>query len=699
MASSDYSTPLLSIEAVVLDTETTGLDAQAARIVQIGMVRLSGGAIVPGDQLDQLVNPGIAIPPSTTAVHHITDADVRDAPAFAAIAPAVERFIGGAFVIGHTTAYDLVVLERESRRAGLAWRQPRALDVRVLAELALPTLAQYDLDRIAHVLSIPIEGRHTALGDALAAARIYLALVPLLRQKDIRTIAEVERASRALLDRQLAAGSGRSGIVPAAADQATVLERIDSFAYRHLIRDVMSAPVIWCEAGTTVGAALRLLIERRVSSVLVRDASGTPGIATERDLIRAIDRDGAAALGADVSSFANRPLQTARDDSFVYRAIGRLDRLGFRHLPVTDAAGSIVGMVTTRNLLRHRASTAVALGDAVDAATSPGELAAAWSKLPRVTRALIEEEVDPRLVARVVSTEVCALTRRAAELAELRLRDEGRGGPPVPYAVLVLGSAGRGESLLAADQDNAIVYASGAPGGAEDQWFAALARHMCDALDVAGVPYCKGGVMATNERWRKSREAWGATIDGWVRRQRPEDMLNVDIFFDAVVVHGDEALGEAILAHAFARAAGARDFLAQLAELARRWRPALSIFGRLKTGADGRFDLKLNGLLPVFTAARALAIRHGARVRSTPARLEAVTTAAAISQDQLEALIEAHRTVLRSMLHQQLLDIETGIPPSPRIDPKRLSARELATLKTALQRVSIAALIAGEGRI
>ena len=78
-----------------------------------------------------------------------------------------------------------------------------------------------------------------------------------------------------------------------------------------------------------------------------------------------------------------------------------------------------------------------------------------------MARNLMQEAVDPRTISAVVSSEICAMTRRAAELAEQRLRERGPGRPPVPFAVLVLGSAGRGESQLAADQDNAIVYAQG----------------------------------------------------------------------------------------------------------------------------------------------------------------------------------------------------------------------------------------------
>ena len=64
--------------------------------------------------------------------------------------------------------------------------------------------------------------------------------------------------------------------------------------------------------------------------------------------------------------------------------------------------------------------------------------------------------------------------------------------------MLVLGSGGRGESLLAMDQDNAIVYADRDGGMSDedtDQWFAELGARVSCILDLVGVPYCKGGVM------------------------------------------------------------------------------------------------------------------------------------------------------------------------------------------------------------
>lgn len=340
-----------------------------------------------------------------------------------------------------------------------------------------------------------------------------------------------------------------SHVTPAMTGAAAApLASIDSFPYRHRVGELMSAPVVIVDGHTTLGDALRVLTTRKVSSLLVGTGSvaGDLGIFTERDVLRALEAHGPDALAIPVVRLANRPLQSVQADDFVYRAIGRMDRLSLRHLAVTDAAGAVVGMVTTRNLLRHRASRAIVLGDGIDRATTTDELREAWSRLSLMAGSLVAEEIDPRAIAAVISAEIQALTRRACELAEVRLKAEGWGASPVPYAMMVLGSAGRGESLLAADQDNAIVYAEGEPDGPEDRWFAELGRHVADTLDAVGVPYCNGGVMARNPEWRKSVAGWKATIDDWVRRQSPQDLLNIDIFFDGIGVHGDMRLAEAV---------------------------------------------------------------------------------------------------------------------------------------------------------
>jgi DNA polymerase-3 subunit epsilon/CBS domain-containing protein len=204
--------------------------------------------------------------------------------------------------------------------------------------------------------------------------------------------------------------------------------------------------------------------------------------------------------------------------------------------------------------------------------------------------------------------------------------------------------------------------------------------------------------MARNAQWRMSVGRWKETIEGWVRRQRPRDLLNVDIFFDGVPVHGARELGEAIWSHAHDAARRNPAFVKLLSELARDWRAPLTLFGNVRTDAKGRVDLKKGGLMPLFTSARVLAIRHDLRVRSTPERLDGVAAANIGSPADIDALKSAHRHILGLILDQQLADAEAGIPLSPAVDLARLSKRAREELRVALGKVHLAIDLVGEGR-
>lgn len=690
------SMPLGALDAVALDTETTGLDARTARLIEVAALRIVGGE--QRQALIRLVRPGVPIPAASTAIHGIRDADVADAPTAAEVMPELERFVAGAVIIGHSIRYDLEVLRREAERAGRSWPDVPALDVRPLARLVTSTLADYSLDGLCAWLEIGIEGRHRAEGDAVATARIFAALVPLLRERGVRTLAEAGTACRGVERREHSAAAGAAFAEAAGARlDIAPLERIDSYPYRHRVREVMSKPPAMLPCDRTLGDAVELLMARGISSVLVGDEMTGTGIVTERDVLRALQIRGPDALAAPLGEFRTLPLHAVAEDDFVYRAIGRMDRLGIRHLAATGADGRVAGVLTTRNLLRHRASSAMILGDEIAVGSNENELGAVWGRVPLAIRLLCDEGVDPRQAAGVVSAEIAMLTGRAAEMAEKRMRDSGRGAPPVTYALLLLGSAGRGESLLAADQDNAIVFASGEPGGPEDRWFAELGVHVADILDRVGVPYCKGGVMARNCPWRRSLADWKATVAGWVGRQNPEDLLNVDIFFDAVPVHGEHGLGDEIWHHAYALGARAPTFWRGLQEMLAGWRPPVGLLGRFRTGADGRVDLKAGGLMPIFAAARILSIKTGTRAHTTPDRLRAAVPAGLASERSVEAVIGAHQFLLGAILRQQLADIEAGVPPGPRVDIGRLTRQERTDLRGAMQRADDAVSLVREG--
>jgi CBS domain-containing protein len=685
-------TPLVSLNAVVFDTETTGLDTTKARIIQVGAIKISSGRLDETQTFERYINPGEPIPAANTAIHGIRDENVSQAPGFVPVKTEFDAWCGDAPMIGYSSGYDLAILSREHHLAGIAWTPPRTLDVHYLVNIIAPNLPDYSLDTIASWLGIEIIERHSALGDAMATARIFLQLVPLLRRRGIRTLAEAERAC--LKFTSIAANEASQGWhnvhQSSKANKASLaaLARIDSYPYRHRLGELMRTPVVIVDPDINLTDVLDLLIKQQISAVFVKpDANHSDtGIVTERDLLRIINQEGDASLQLSAGDIAQYPLHSLSTDAFVYRAIARMRRKHFRHLGVHDAQGNIVGALSARDLLRQRADDAIALGDDIDLAQDAAKMAEVWGQIALVASGLVAEGVDARNIAAVISRELCALTRQACKIAETEMQDAGLGSAPCAYAMLVLGSGGRGESMLAMDQDNAIVYAQGEADGDEDQWFADLGSRVSDILDVAGVPYCKGNIMGSNADWRHSVKHWRATIKTWIKRQTPDDILNCDIFFDAVCVHGNRELAEQVIDFAFDQGAQSTSFLKLMTINACKNRVPLGMLGGFKL-VDGRMDLKMGGIMSIFSCARVLAIQHHIRKQSTPERL----LGARELQDKMNTIFdnldEAHRIIFNLILQQQLLDIEAGVPLSNSVAPASLSGLMRKQLKWALGRV------------
>lgn len=675
--------PLLALEAVAIDCETTGLDPRTARLVQLGGIAIRNGKVDEAETFSILVDPGMPIPAAATTIHGIADRDVAGAPSPADAIKEFLRFLDGRPVIGHAVAFDKAILAAEEQRSGGKQVEMPSLCTRSLAGVVAPALPDFTLEALAAWLGTGVDGRHTAIGDARAAGQIFCALLPHLRARGIRTFAEADAASRRL--RKAAAAPGEAG-APTAASREDVgaAPRIDAFPYAHRVRDLMTAPPQFLPGSASLMEAVRTMSERRISSVFV-EGETEMGILTERDVLRALAAD-AAALEAGIAAFASRPLQSVQAGSLIYRAIGRMDRLKVRHLGVVDETGSLVGALSARDLLRGRASQQIRLDDAIAVATDVAGLAAAWAPLPSVAEALVAEHVDAVAIAAVISAEVAAVTRRACELAEAELAEDGLR-PPCAYALLVLGSAGRGESLLALDQDNAIVFAHGEPGGPEDAYFARLGARLADSLDAVGVPYCKGGVMAREEAWRGSPDTWRKRIAGWMSRSRPEDLLSVDIFFDAAPVHGDRGLAAAVITDARSEAPGAPGFIKLLAESGPQPPSVFGLFGGWVTERD-RIDLKLAGTLPIVQFARLMAMRHRVDERSTKARLKALLDLKRGGEADIAALIPAFETLLAAILRQQIADLRAGVPPGNRVEVARLPRSDQKQLREALKAVS-----------
>ncbi len=198
-------TALADLPVVALDLETTGLDVRIARIVSIGALRMVGRVHETTPPFDRLIDPGRPIPPAATAIHGIADATVAGAPHFADLWREIAAYVGDRVAIGHNVGFDIAMLRAETRLCGRAWTAPPTLDLVRLAAALEPRERDLTLEGTAARWGVTVRGRHTALGDARAAAALWIAALERLAAAGIRRFDEArrfERRARAVIDRQ-----------------------------------------------------------------------------------------------------------------------------------------------------------------------------------------------------------------------------------------------------------------------------------------------------------------------------------------------------------------------------------------------------------------------------------------------------------------------------------------------------------------
>jgi len=179
---------------VVFDLETTGFSPVKDSIIEIGAVQITGGVITR--RFSSFVNPEIPIPFRIEELTGISDRDVSNAPKIEEALPAFLEFCRGSAVVAHNASFDTGFIRENAGRLHLSW-EPTVLDTVSLAHLLLPKLNRYKLDTVAKALNVSLENHHRAVDDAGCTAEIFLKFIPMLKERGINTLKDMETLNAA----------------------------------------------------------------------------------------------------------------------------------------------------------------------------------------------------------------------------------------------------------------------------------------------------------------------------------------------------------------------------------------------------------------------------------------------------------------------------------------------------------------------
>jgi DNA polymerase III subunit epsilon len=189
------STPIEELTFTVFDTEATGFQVGTIdRLIEIGAVQVKGLEVMELDKFHTYVNPNRQISREINELTGISDKDVEGAPETLDAILSFFQFVEAqesSCIVGHYLSFDMLVLKSELKRNKLTFKKPISIDTLDFIGYIAPSYDMRDLERYAMAFGTRIYERHTALGDALTTAYLFVELLWQFRNRGCRTWGEL----------------------------------------------------------------------------------------------------------------------------------------------------------------------------------------------------------------------------------------------------------------------------------------------------------------------------------------------------------------------------------------------------------------------------------------------------------------------------------------------------------------------------
>jgi CBS domain-containing protein len=452
---------------------------------------------------------------------------------------------------------------------------------------------------------------------------------------------------------------------------------------------LIRTPPLLCRGDEPVREVAKRMTAEGASAALVQ-AGGTLGIVTDRDLRSRVVAAGTSA-DAPVSAIMSAPVYTVRADCLGGDVLlDMLDR-GVHHVPVRSAAGELLGVVDGDDLVAAEARKPFLLRRAIDLASSPADLTAAWAGMSPMIVALHDARVAAEHIAAISSVVLDALTRRLIELAVADV-----GDPPAPFTWFALGSLSRREMVPSSDVDSALAWQDSGADQEEAAYLARLAGAVNEGLRACGVQPDEHGASASNPLFARSLASWRAIAQSITDDPtREHALIFISMITDSRPLWesstGTGGMGTSVAA-ALGRARSHPDLLRLLAQFALQFRPPTGFLRDFVVEHSGerrgQLDIKHGGLIPITDLARWAGMAAGVTSGSTVDRLRAAEAAGTLDGPDARTLTEAFGFIFSLRLDHQVEQLRRGEAPDDFIDPKTLNPLARSYLREAFRAVA-----------
>ena len=452
---------------------------------------------------------------------------------------------------------------------------------------------------------------------------------------------------------------------------------------KEYVKEIMS-----CEMSMSIRDVAALMTRNNYGNIIVKtDSEKYIGMVTDRDF-----KERAIAEGKDLDGpifeIMTSPFITIPERSLIYEAILKMHEKGVKHLAVKSTDGSIRSVLSYAKLLdvqRHSSSFLIKEINSVD---SINDIQKTYNRLPLLVKAMVDSGVKARHITRIISDVSDAIMAKIISVVEKEM-----GPVPAEYTFLALGSVGRKEQTLITDQDNAIVYEDVGEDSQEQvgKYFNELGTRVCTYLNQVGYTFCKGNVMALNPKWCQPLSKWESYFSNWVNTGDPQDLLEINIFFDFRSVHGQKQIAEKLRNHLTKVTKGRAVFFQNLARNALLYKPPIGFLGKILVTSSGEhpdtFNIK-SAIMPIIAFARIYALKNEFNETNTLDRIHHLFEKNILTKTSHDEIVLVYNFLMKMRFRHQALLLYNGLEPDNFVNPQSLTRLDKIMLKKTLEQIS-----------
>lgn len=173
---------------VCLDCETTGLDVDADRVIEVAVIKFTLNTVL--DRFESLIDPKRAIPEESIKIHHITPEMVAGKPSLESVLPQILKLVGRHPIVGHGIKFDVDLIVKAAERVGFdtSVRFNKQIDTLRLARLYGESPVN-SLEQLRRHFNVPEEGAHRAMSDVIVNIEVFRHL-----SRNFKSLQDIYRA-------------------------------------------------------------------------------------------------------------------------------------------------------------------------------------------------------------------------------------------------------------------------------------------------------------------------------------------------------------------------------------------------------------------------------------------------------------------------------------------------------------------------